>query len=234
MPTILPEVKPVEVNTNILINSQSQENMTNWRNPLGALTNAAWSGVNLAMNVGGTALSVGKFAATTAATGLMLTVPYQLGAFASPATFIFSSIPTVQNVLMGYDTSLTSLFSEETKNNYPGLTNAIGKLPAYLTYVPSIVAVGVMLGTLQPILIPLITPHVGELVAGYIATGIPLVTNFAQQIAPYTSYAPILLASFSSSLCLYKGLHEIRESISGLMTSPSEVPHQSTQVTIQA
>ena len=179
--------------------------------PSSPLNQACWvgSGAKLMGNVAGNIGTTVKLASSVAITGLMATVPYKLGILTTPSAAALSMMPAAQNLLTGHDTSMSGLFSSETRDNYPFATNLLGKLPTYASYIPNVAAIGMMIGQVQPFLITLITPHVGEAVAGYIATGIPLVTDWALTASPYVAYLPLIMAGVGSCICLYKCLQEL-------------------------
>ncbi|WP_299494570.1 hypothetical protein [uncultured Shewanella sp.] len=183
------------------------------------LNQARWPGTKLLGNMVGEIGSLAKLTGSIAVTGLMATVPYKLGVLNSPAAAALSMMPAAQRLITGFDTSISGLFSSETKEQYPFITNIVGKLPTYASYIPNVAAIGMMIGQVQPLLITLITPHVGDVVAGYIATGIPLITDWALTASPYVAYLPLIMAGVGSAICLWKCLQELEDGIHNMKTN---------------
>ncbi|WP_298770173.1 hypothetical protein [uncultured Shewanella sp.] len=191
------------------------------------LNQARWPGTKLIGNVVGEVGSTTKLIGSIALTGLMATVPYKLGVLNSPAAAALSMMPAAQRFITGFDTSISGLFSSETKDQYPFITNIVGKLPTYASYIPNVAAIGMMIGQVQPLIMVVVNPllidlvgkELGGVIAGHITTGIPFVTDLALTASPYVAYLPLIMAGVGSAICLWKCLQELEDGIHNMKTN---------------
>ncbi|WP_299010887.1 hypothetical protein [uncultured Shewanella sp.] len=186
------------------------------------LNQACWAGTKLLGNVAGEVASTGKLALSIIATGALASVPYKLGILNPVSTAALSMIPTAQQWTTGFDTSISGIFSHETKKNNPLSTFLVGQLPTLLTKIPSVAAITMILNDYQGIIIPLLKPHIGDTVAGYITTTLPVVSEWALAASPYVAYLPLVMAGIGAGLCLWQCLQELETGMDKIVSNANE------------